>query len=124
MTASAGTTIPPGSEWRKRPASWKLQWSGHPQAFETIPSTHRVMNVDREYLTRTLATLVKTNSINPAFSDGKHDEMEIAGIVADALGALGLEVEHHDAAPGRRSVVGRLRGTGGGKSLMLYAHMD
>jgi acetylornithine deacetylase len=35
-----------------------------------------------------------------------------------------MEVTLYDAAPRRTSVVGRLRGTGGGRSLMLYGHID
>ncbi|HEX2044941.1 MAG TPA: M20/M25/M40 family metallo-hydrolase, partial [Gaiellaceae bacterium] len=36
----------------------------------------------------------------------------------------GLDVEVDEAAPGRPSVVGVARGSGGGRSLMLNAHMD
>src|SRR3990170_3970716 len=36
----------------------------------------------------------------------------------------GLEVELDEAAPGRQSVVGIARGTGGGRSLMLNGHID
>ena len=37
---------------------------------------------------------------------------------------LGLEVELYEAAPGRPNVVGVARGSGGGGSLLLDAHMD
>lgn len=82
------------------------------------------MEIDQSYLTKTLAALVGINSINPAFSRGTTNEAEIAGYVGAALTALGMQVRRHDAAPGRTSVVGRLPGTGAGRSLLLYAHMD
>ena len=82
------------------------------------------MNVDRAYLEQTLASLARTNSVNPKFSDGSTNETAIAAHLDGVLRALGMEVSRVDAAPGRTSVVGRLRGTGGGRSLMLYGHID
>ena len=38
--------------------------------------------------------------------------------------ALGMEVTTYEAAATRPSVVGRLRGRGGGRSIMLYGHLD
>ena len=35
-----------------------------------------------------------------------------------------MEVELEELAPGRANVVGRVRGSGGGRSLMLNAHLD
>jgi acetylornithine deacetylase len=40
------------------------------------------------------------------------------------LGSLGMEVEIVEPEPGRPSVIGRRRGTGGGRSLMLNGHID
>ncbi len=37
---------------------------------------------------------------------------------------LGMDVAQHEPAPDRISVVGTLRGSGGGKSLMLNGHID
>jgi acetylornithine deacetylase len=82
------------------------------------------MRVDTDYLTTTLADLVRINSINPAFSDGSTNEREAAAYVGHALEQLGLEITTHASGPGRMSVVGRLAGSGGGKSLMLYGHLD
>ncbi len=72
----------------------------------------------------TLADLVRINSVNPAFSDGSTNEREIASYVAQHLTDSGLDVLTLEDTPGRPSVVGRLRGTGRGPTLMLYAHMD
>jgi acetylornithine deacetylase len=82
------------------------------------------MRVDNDYLVRTLGELVRVVSINPAFSGGTTDERDVAAYVRAAMEALGMETHAHEPAPGRVSVVGRLRGTGGGRSLMLYAHHD
>ena len=48
----------------------------------------------------------------------------MADHVAAWLEAAGLDVSRHEAAPGRPNVVGTRRGTSGGRSLMLNAHMD
>jgi acetylornithine deacetylase len=82
------------------------------------------MRIDREYLTATLIDLVRTNSVNPAFSDGATNERPLAERVARELGTAGLEVSTFEPEPDRVSVVGRLEGRGTGRSLMLYAHMD
>lgn len=82
------------------------------------------MRIDTDYLTATLADLVRINSVNPAFSDGTTNEREAAAYVAHALESLGMAITTHEAEPGRVSVVGRLPGRGGGKSLMLYGHLD
>ena len=83
------------------------------------------MPADSTYITETLSDLVRTKSINPAFSDGEpSDEREIATRLGEKMRALGMETTEYEAAPGRVSVVGRLRGTGGGRSLMLYGHID
>ena len=82
------------------------------------------MHIDRKYLEQTLASLVRINSVNPKFSDGSTDELAIATHLEGVLRALGMDVTLMDAAPRRTSVVGRLRGSGGGRSLMLYGHID
>ncbi len=82
------------------------------------------MPIDRDYCLDTLTQLVRINSINPTLVPGAPGEGEIADYVAANLSRLGLEVERHEPVPGRVSVTGRLRGTGGGKSLMLNGHHD
>ena len=78
-----------------------------------------------EYITTTLTELVRTRSINPAFADGEpSDEREIATHLGTMMRALGMEITEYEPEPGRVSVVGRLRGSGGGRSLLLYGHID
>lgn len=80
---------------------------------------------DTQYITATLTDLVRTKSINPAFADGEpSDERAIATRVGTMMRALGMEIAEYEPEPGRVSVVGRLRGTGGGPSLLLYGHID
>lgn len=80
---------------------------------------------DANYITTTLADLVRTRSINPAFADGEpSDEREIATRLGAMMRALGMETQEYEPERGRVSVVGRMRGTGGGRSLMLYGHID
>jgi acetylornithine deacetylase len=82
------------------------------------------MKVDRDDLVSTLADLVRINSINPVLVPGAPGEAEIAAFVAGWLRNAGLEAELLEPEPGRPSVLGRLRGAGGGRSLILNAHMD
>jgi len=82
------------------------------------------LSVDEDYTVRVCQDLVRINSVNPLLVPGAPGEREISGYTAEALGALGLEVRTHEPEPGRVSVTGRLRGSGGGRSLMLNAHYD
>src|SRR5512136_1325715 len=80
--------------------------------------------VDSDYIVRTLADLVRINSVNPSIAADGPGEAEIAAYVAAALRALGLETAMHEPEKGRPTTVGTFRGTGGGRSLMLNAHAD
>jgi acetylornithine deacetylase len=71
-----------------------------------------------------VAAMVTIDSVNPDLVPGGAGEAEMASFVAGWLGEAGLDVELDEAAPGRPSVVAAARGTGGGRSLMLNAHMD
>src|SRR5258707_3031009 len=82
------------------------------------------MQIDRKYTLETLARLVQINSINPTLAPGAPGEKEIATFIAESLRVCGLTVETLEPAPGRTSVLGRLSGTEGGRSLMLNAHCD
>jgi acetylornithine deacetylase/succinyl-diaminopimelate desuccinylase-like protein len=71
-----------------------------------------------------LSRLVAIDSVNPDLIAGAAGEAEIAGFVAGWLERAGLDVEVEEVVPGRPNVVGVARGTGGGRSLLLNAHMD
>ena len=52
-------------------------------------------------------------------------EKQLAEFIADQLRGAGVEdVALVESMPGRPSVAGRLRGTGGGRSLILNGHLD
>jgi acetylornithine deacetylase len=74
--------------------------------------------------TELLAQLVAIDSINPDLVPGGAGEAAIARFIAEWLERAGLVVEMDEPAPGRPSVIGIARGSGGGRSLMLNAHMD
>ena len=82
------------------------------------------MNIDTGYLCEVLRDLVRIDSVNPALVPGARGEREIAEYVAARLGELGLEIEMPEPEPGRTTVVARLPGKGGGRSLMLNGHLD
>jgi acetylornithine deacetylase len=82
------------------------------------------ITIDRDFLHRTLSSLVSINSINPTLVPGGAGEREIAEFTAASLRGIGLEAAICETEPGRPSVVGILRGSGSGRSLMLNAHYD
>ncbi|HEY2014849.1 MAG TPA: ArgE/DapE family deacylase [Bryobacteraceae bacterium] len=82
------------------------------------------MKIDREYVRGTLVRVVQINSINPTLCPGAPGEGEIAAFIAGSLRSMGLEAEIFEPETGRTSAVGTLRGTGGGRRLMLNAHCD
>jgi acetylornithine deacetylase len=72
-----------------------------------------------------LVDLVAIDSVNPTLVDGGAGEGAIARHVAGWLAERGFDVRLQDTgAPERPNVIGVLRGTGGGRSLMLNGHLD
>jgi acetylornithine deacetylase len=71
-----------------------------------------------------LRQLVAIDSINPDLVPGGAGEEKIARFIADWFVSAGLEVIWDEPSPGRPNVIGIARGTGGGQSLLLNAHMD
>jgi acetylornithine deacetylase len=77
-----------------------------------------------EELQRLICSLVEIESVNPDLVPGGSGEAAIASFVASWLRSAGCEVTMVEPVAGRPSVVGVVRGSGGGRSLMLNAHMD
>jgi len=77
-----------------------------------------------ESLEQLICRLVEIESVNPDLVATGSGETAIAAFVASWLRSVGLSVEIIEPVAGRPSVVGVLRGSGGGRSLMLNAHMD
>lgn len=74
--------------------------------------------------TELLRQLVTIDSVNPDLVPGGAGEGNIARFVAQWFERAGLEIVIDEAAPGRPNVIGIARGSGGGRSLLLNAHMD
>jgi len=81
--------------------------------------------ISRDSLFELLARLVSIDSINPDLVPGSRGEAEIGAYVAEWARAQKLEVSvEQTGLAGRPNVVAVARGNGGGRSLMLNAHMD
>ena len=68
--------------------------------------------------------LVAIESVNPDVVAGGSGELELARFVAGWCERAGLETTLTELRPGRSNVVAVARGSGGGRSLLLNAHMD
>ena len=78
-----------------------------------------------ESVTELLSALVSIDSVNPSLVPGAKGEAEIARFVGGWLEARGLEVTYQETgASGRPNVIAVARGAGGGRTLMLNAHLD
>lgn len=82
------------------------------------------ITIDEPYLTKLTQEMIQINSINPSLTPDGKGEAEIGAYVAENLRELGLNVTTSEIAPGRVNVVGVLKGSGGGRSLLLNAHLD
>lgn len=80
--------------------------------------------IDRADVEPILGKLVGINSVNPDVVPGAPGEREIAACLQEEFDAHGIETEVVETVPGRPSVLGIVRGRGGGRSLMLNAHVD
>ena len=75
-------------------------------------------------LVELLGELVAIDSVNPDLVPGGVGETELAAYVARWCDRAGLAVELYEPAPGRPNVIAVARGLGGGRSLLLNAHLD
>ncbi|HVL96710.1 MAG TPA: M20/M25/M40 family metallo-hydrolase [Solirubrobacteraceae bacterium] len=71
-----------------------------------------------------LARLVAIDSVNPSLVPGAAGEDEIARHVTRWAAEAGLDAEAPEATLGRPSVIVRAPGSGGGRTLLLCAHLD
>ncbi len=70
------------------------------------------------------ARLVATARSFVDISSPTGSEQEMAECMRETLEGMGLAVSWHEVEDGRPNVVGRLEGSGGGRSLMFNGHMD
>jgi acetylornithine deacetylase len=78
----------------------------------------------RDDLIELTSGLVAIDSVNPSLVEGGAGEAAIAAYVAGWARDAGLEADVLEETPGRPSVVVRACGSGGGRTLLLCAHMD
>jgi acetylornithine deacetylase len=71
-----------------------------------------------------VSNLVRIDSINPWLVKDGAGETGVGKTIADWLKPLGAEVKLEEVEAGRCNLIARLPGSGGGKSLCLYAHLD
>lgn len=71
-----------------------------------------------------LSDLVAIDSVNPSLVSGAAGESAIAGCIADWLARAGIAAALQEVAPGRPNVTARIPGSGGGRTLILNAHID
>ena len=73
--------------------------------------------VDREHIVEMACNLANIVSITG-------DEENVARYLGSEFEKLGMNVEYQYVEDGRPNVIGTLKGTGGGATLMFNAHMD
>lgn len=76
------------------------------------------------FITDTLIDLVAINSVNPHLEEGGKGEAAIGDYIYHKLRSFGFDSSIEPISPGRVNVVGRWKGKGDGKSLIINAHMD
>jgi acetylornithine deacetylase len=82
------------------------------------------MTISYDEVAALTAELVAIDSTNPDLVPGGAGEAEIARFVAGWLESAGLDVELRELGPRRVNVIAVAQGSGGGRTLMLNAHMD
>lgn len=82
------------------------------------------LSIDKTFLQQTLVNLVRINSTNPLLTPGSPGEALAGEYIANALALLGLDITVHKLGKNRVNVVGILKGSGDGRSLMLNGHLD
>lgn len=74
-------------------------------------------------LLATLADLIRINSVNPAYADGR-SEAGVAAYVEEFFRRRGIETFSQEVFPGRPNLVARLPGRQAGRRIVFEAHTD
>jgi acetylornithine deacetylase len=75
-------------------------------------------------VTDLLSQLISIESVNPDLVPNAVGEGEVGAFIAEWFAQRGIEVVTQAVSESRFNVIARVRGTGGGKNLMLNAHID
>src|SRR5205823_8195607 len=73
----------------------------------------------RDEVTELLQELIRVDTTNPP-----GNETAAAELLRDYLAASGVECELYARVPERANLVARIRGSGGGPTLLLLSHTD
>ena len=89
----------------------------------------RAVDELRDELVEAVAGAVRIRSVTPRYPGCDYDEEvggegRVARFVAEIYERAGCEVDLFALEPGRENCVGRLRGEGGGRSLIFNGHLD
>ncbi len=82
------------------------------------------LSVDEQQLLALLQGMIRINSVNPYLDPEGNGERELAGYIGSVLEGMGLEVSYQELTDKAVNVIGILRGSGNGQSLLLNGHMD
>ena len=82
------------------------------------------VRVSEEELLIVIQDLIRIESVNPELAGRGSGEYRVARHIGQYLAAMGLEVRYQEIKPKRVNVIGVLKGSGEGKSLMLNGHTD
>src|SRR5574341_1517594 len=85
----------------------------------TMDKAHLLQSLDAKRSLDFLAAMVRHKSYS-----GTSGEGELARFLVENMKALGVAAELQEVEKGRFNAIGRLKGTGGGKSLLFTGHMD
>jgi acetylornithine deacetylase/succinyl-diaminopimelate desuccinylase family protein len=83
----------------------------------------------KDELIDTISKAVRISSVNPKYPGQVYDDVvggegEVSTLMAEIYRDLGAEVDVFAIEPGRDNAVGRIRGAGGGRSLIYNGHVD
>ena len=84
---------------------------------QTSPATEIIESITADKVVDVASELIKIPSFRP-------NETAVAEWIADYFNERGYEVEKQEVDPGRFQTIARLKGSGGGKSLMFNGHID
>lgn len=79
----------------------------------------QMLNEIKPEITQLLSELIQINTTNPP-----GNEVKAANYIAQYLGKEGFKSEIFESAPGRGSLITRLKGTGEKPNLLLLSHLD
>jgi len=87
-------------------------------------NTMHTMTIDENELLNLVQQMIRIDSVNPSLSDTGNGESRIAHYLGEYLEKMGVEVAYQHMDSTRANVIGILRGSGEGKTIMLNGHTD